>query len=828
VIYILAASILAGVSWVQLQAELPSRSELGLATAGAVGLMVLWWSLGKFSKRASLATQHLRMFLLSLAITVIAAGFATYSAEDALRERLKSHLDRRSVWLDLTVVDLPTRDDRSWRFEVEINHAYEDATEQSLIRDFPTRGVVHWYFSDRFAAPDQLGPGERWKLQVRLRQPQGSRNPAGFDYEAWMLEKRLSFGGTVQQSRLLPAPERVGSSTGVQIRIDQWRDAIRKRIDHELADEPSRHVIAALVVGDQRAISTEEWSIFQRSGVSHLMSISGLHVTMLAALVGWLGGRLWQLLCSTPARVGLILPVQSVTALCAILGAIGYALLAGFAIPAQRTALMVTVVCFARLFGVRANPWASLSIALMTVVLWDPLSVLAPGFWLSFLAVAFLFVRCSDTVEQADSSWLRKIVSVLRQAGQAQLAITFGLLPITVLFFQQVVLIGPLANAVAIPVVSYLVTPLAMLGVVIDGLFSAPFFLRSAAAIQNWLYGCLVWAAQHSFATIDWPSPGLWRTIGASVGMVIALGNILPQALSHYRHLGWCALGLLIGVAPAPPAVGDMEVTIIDVGQGSSVLIRTHSKSLLYDTGPVMGRSDAGARMVMPTLRRFNIHALDEVMVSHLDQDHSGGLASVLALMPVHRLRTSDPDSLLVTSTPVNPQLEPSACVAGQHWQWDGVWFEVLHPSPQWLAGVVKTKKPDRNAASCVLRVAAQNGGSLLLTGDITAVVEGGLHDYGASLASEVLVAAHHGSKTSTSSGFLAQVAPALTVIQAGYRNRYGHPHPEVLERLREVSALARTDLQGAIELRWRSGARTISDFWSAHRRYWHLERYSE
>jgi competence protein ComEC len=232
--------------------------------------------------------------------------------------------------------------------------------------------------------------------------------------------------------------------------------------------------------------------------------------------------------------------------------------------------------------------------------------------------------------------------------------------------------------------------------------------------------------------------------------------------------------------------------------------------------------------MVMPTLRRFNIHALDEVMVSHLDQDHSGGLASVLALMPVHRLRTSDPDSLLVTSTPVNPQLEPSACVAGQHWQWDGVRFEVLHPSPQWLAGVVKTKKPDRNAASCVLRVAAQNGGSLLLTGDITAVVEGGLHDYGASLASEVLVAAHHGSKTSTSSGFLAQVAPALTVIQAGYRNRYGHPHPEVLERLREVSALARTDLQGAIELRWRSGARTISDFWSAHRRYWHLERYSE
>jgi len=827
VIFIFAASILAGVSWVQLQAELPGSDMLVGLIAGGLGLLVLWWGLGRIFRLGN-PVRALRLLLVSLAVMLLSAGFAISVAESALQKRLHSRLDRQSVWLDLTVVDLPTRDDRSWRFEVEINGAYEDVTEQTLIANFPNRGVVHWYVSDRHVSPDELVPGQRWKLQVRLRQPQGSRNPAGFDYEAWMLEKGLAFGGTVQQSRSLPQPERVGSSKSAQIRIDQWRDAIRKRIDRYLGDDSSRHVIAALVVGDQRAISTEAWSIFQRTGVSHLMSISGLHVTMLAALVGWLGGRLWQLLCLTPARVGLIFPVQSVSALCAILGAIGYALLAGFAIPAQRTALMVTVIGVARLFGVRADPWASLSLALITVVLWDPMSVLAPGFWLSFLAVAFLFARTSDTVDRVNSSRIERLSSVLRQAGQAQLAITFGLLPVTILLFQQVVLIGPLTNAVAIPVVSYLVTPLAMVGVAADGLFGSAVFLKAAAVIQSWLYDGLVWAAQHSFAAIDWPSPGLWRTVGASVGMVIALGNILPQAWSHYRHLGWCTLGLLIGAAPVPPAVGDMQVTIIDVGQGSSVLIRTHSKTLLYDAGPAMGRADAGTRMILPTLRRFNIRALDEVMISHLDQDHSGGLPSVLALMPVHRLRTSDPDRLLEATPSVNPQPVPERCIAGQSWQWDGVRFEVIHPSLQSLEGAATRRKPDRNAGSCVLRVEADNGGSLLLTGDIPMVVEGELQHNGSNLRTEVLVAAHHGSKTSSSREFLAQVAPSLTVIQAGYRNRYGHPHPEVLERLREVSSVVRTDLQGAIDLHWQSGTRTISDFWTAHRRYWHLERYSE
>jgi competence protein ComEC len=752
-----------------------------------------------------------------------------------LDQRLADSLDRETVLMEAWVMDLPTRDERSWRMEVEARAVYWRDTP---LQKFPRRGVVHWYDSDRHSSPMVIAPGEIWRFEVRLRKPNGTRNPRGFDYEAWMLEKGLGFGGSVQQNKHSIRPQRIGREESFEVWIDQRRDAIRQAIHAALGDHPSRPVITALVVGDQRAISVDEWALFQKTGVSHLMSISGLHVTMLAALIGWLGAGVWRLLCLTPLQVGLWLPVQSVGALSAMFGAVSYALLAGFAIPAERTAWMVCAVCASRVMGIQANPWASLALALIVVLTRDPMAVLAPGFWLSFMAVAFLFsLNNSASTNNAsrndslthdspnyNSRW-RKSLALLRQASHAQLAITFGLLPITVMFFQQIVLVGPMANALAIPLVSYLVTPLAMLGVLVDSVLPRPLFLLGAAWGQSLVMLFLQWCASIPLATIDWPSPGVFRTALASVLLMIALSSMLPPRLMRFRHAGWLGLLLLFGNGFDRPAHGDMTVHFIDVGQGSSVLIQTQHHQLLYDTGPSMGESDAGARMVMPTLRGLNLRRMDQLMVSHFDDDHSGGLASVLAMSKVMELRAPEfmemkPEALLAAG-----QIPKIECQAGQRWVWDGVEFRVLHPSfDSRFMNAIKAN-PDRNADSCVLQVRAANGGSVLLTGDIPKAVEES-HLFGASLASEVLMAPHHGSKTSSSQALLDAVRPRWVVIQAGYRNRFGHPHPEILARLQDTAQILRTDLLGAIEMRWSAGALQISHFWGSHRRYWHSVRH--
>ncbi len=798
-----------------------------MAVAAMMLALMAWRmqiGLGLSSELTSGLRQKVFLFAWMIAVAACAAVTTHWRASHALDLRLVDSLDRETVLMEAWVMDLPTRDERSWRMEVQ---ARAVQWQGGPVQNFPRRGVVHWYDSDRHPSPMAIAPGEIWRFEVRLRKPNGTRNPRGFDYEAWMLEKGLGFGGSVQQNKHSIRPQRIGREQSFEVWIDRRRDAIRQTIHAALGDHPSRPVITALVVGDQRAISADEWALFQKTGVSHLMSISGLHVTMLAALIGWLGAGVWRLLCLTPLQVGLWLPVQSVGALSAMFGALGYALLAGFAIPAERTAWMVCAVCASRVVGIQANPWASLALALIVVLTRDPMAVLAPGFWLSFMAVAFLFSLNKDASNNNSfnklSLW-RKSLDLVRQASRAQLAITFGLLPITVMFFQQIVLVGPMANALAIPLVSYLVTPLAMLGVLVDSVLPSPVFLMGAAWGQSLVMLFLQWCASLPLATIDWPSPGVFRTALASILLMMALSSMLPPRLTRFRHVGWLGLLLLFGNAPDRPAHGDMTVHFIDVGQGSSVLIQTQHHQLLYDTGPSMGESDAGARMVMPTLRGLNLRRMDQLMVSHFDDDHSGGLASVLAMSKVMELRAPEfmemkPEAMLAAGR--IPKIE---CEAGQRWIWDGVEFRVLHPSfDSRFMNAIKAN-PDRNADSCVLQVRASNGGSILLTGDIPKAVEES-HLFGASLASEVLMAPHHGSKTSSSQALLDAVRPRWVVIQAGYRNRFGHPHPEVLARLQGTAQILRTDLLGAVQMRWTAGVLQISDFWGSHRRYWHSVR---
>lgn len=825
-IFRLAVGVLLGVCWVQMQRSLPAISDFLPVGVGAGVLLVI-----------GLYRRQWLTWIWPLPVSIVAALLTTIVAQAQLDQRLPDALDRQSLWLEFVIEDLPTRHERGWRFDVAVRAAKRNADDGQAIANFPARGVMHWYDNGKASLPEDLAPGQRWALQARVRQPNGTLNPAGFDYEAWMFEKQLYFSATVQDGKRVPPPIQIGQEDSFQIRVDQLRDRIRQQVELQIPNSPARGVIAALLVGDQRAISVDEWAIFQRTGVSHLMSISGLHVTMFAGLAAWLGGLVWRSLCIWPIAVALWWPVQSVKATFAVLGSVGYAMLAGFAVPAQRTALMVLVVSIATIFGIRASPWAILSAALLAVLVMDPIAVLAPGFWLSFMAVGLLFTLADSSPamnagRQDDHGRLsraimvkQKLFQMMRTAAHAQMAITFGLLPVTVLLFQQVVLVGPLANAIAIPMVSFLVTPAAMLGVLETGLTGTGFGFSLAAWLQETLTGVLVWCAGLSFASMDWPSPGIIRTTIASSGLLIALGHVLPMRWRRYRHLGWLGLIALFGAAPAPPAEGQMEAVFVDVGQGSSVLIRTHRHVLLYDTGPSFGTSDAGQRMVLPTLRRFGVRRIDRLMISHGDQDHDGGYASIAAMMPIG-----------VTFTPT-PQDYPGArpCRAGEYWQWDGVRFDLLHPS--------ESDAKDRNALSCVLRIQDAYGGSLLLAGDIPLQTEqmlvahytpsfgarpnGSAHRLGAGLSSQVMLLPHHGSKTSSSREFLDAVAPQIAVIQAGYRNRFGHPHAEVLARVSEagISQVVRTDLQGALHLSWPDLRPFVRDFWQSHQRYWHLRR---
>jgi competence protein ComEC len=625
-------------------------------------------------------------------------------------------------------------------------------------------------------------------------------------------------------------------------RIDRLRDTVRREIDRALSGHPARQVISALVVGDQRAISPSDWAVFQKTGVAHLMSISGLHVTMFAALAGLLGGLIWRLLCRWPFTLAIWIPVQSAAAITATLGAFGYALMAGFAVPAQRTAWMVAVFALSRLLGLRASHWSVLSLALLVIVVPDPMAVLAPGFWLSFLAVGFLFSLTEQepvSVRGPTRKPWQRVWPAVRVAAFSQLAITFGLLPITAYLFQQIVLVSLPANALAIPVVSYLVTPLAMLGTVEWFLFQSDVCLAMAASVQHGLHGLLVWMSQQSFAAIDWPSPGLIPTIVAALGMLLVFGRFpAVQWLHRIRHLGWFGLLFLASGFPHAIAPGEMKVTVMDVGQGSGLLIRTQHHTLLYDTGPSFGASDAGARAVLPTLRRFAVREIDRVVLSHLDQDHAGGLVTIVALGMVKTLHTPDPSAAEQLLQEKAVTLMPSIgyCRAGDQWVWDGVRFQVLHPAA--LSG-------NSNADSCLLRVEDARGNSLLLTGDITPRVEktivgrftqlfdpedpGAMHLSGARLASQVVMAPHHGSRHALTEGFLRAVSPAVIVIQAGARNHFGHPHPETIGRIESTLGgtikVLRTDLQGAIDLSWNEGGLVVRDFWGSYRRYWHRPR---
>ena len=753
-----------GVLFLQLQPELPGTGWFGLC---ALALLF-------FLRR--------KAFCLPAAF---ALGFcwALGMAQLKLADRLAPELEGKDIEVVGIVASLPAAGERGLRFEFE---------PESADVKLPGRVLLSWYRSTAYEEnpailPAPVHPGERWRFTVRLRRPHGSLNPHGFDYEAWLLERGIGATGYV---RPRARPLLLGARNGFSDRIEGIRASVRDRFKRVLGETPASGILAALAVGDQRAIPAEEWRLFNRTGVTHLMSISGLHVTLVSGLFAWLASWLWR---RSPYLL-LRLPARRAGAAAAIMAALGYTLVAGFAVPAQRTFWMVTVVAIALWSGRIASPARTLALALGVVLLFDPWAVLAAGFWLSFGAVALIFFVAHEE-QSAARQWLR-----------VQWAITIGLAPAALFLFSQVSVVGPLANAVAIPAVSALITPLALAAAAVP----SDALLELAAWLMQWLLQFLEWCASLPVAVWQQHVPPLWSVSLALAGVLWLLAP---------RGVPWRATGvalMLPAIAlPAPaPAPGEAWITTLDVGQGLAVLVRTAKRSLLYDAGPAFGtEADSGERIIAPYLRAAGIGGLDAMIVTHNDIDHSGGAASVLENFEVASLLSSLP-----SGHPL-PGLARGArrCASGQAWTWDGVRFEILHPQS------AQARARKSNDLSCVLKVSA-GARAMLLTGDIETPAEAELlQRVPESLRADVLLAPHHGSRTSSSAAFLAAVRPLAAVVPAGYRNRFGHPNAEVLERYRNAGIMVRrTDLEGAVTVYLSHEKVEIKSRRRESTRYWH------
>ena len=719
-----------------------SDTYMVFAVAAAGGLIFL----------AARRWVRYRALPVLLATAVLAFSCVGLRAVQFAGQAIAPALEGRDIALTGVVAAMPQRNDGGLRFRFELDDARLGDEAVAL----PPQLYLGWYGA--FSAdevqrqPQDLRAGERWQLTARLKAPHGTLNPHGFDYELWLWEQGLQATGYVRAGAKDPPPRRL--STSWLHPVERARQSVRDAIDARVEHRQAAGLLAALVVGDQNAIDRADWDVFRATGVAHLMSISGLHITMFAWAAGLAVGWLWR----RSSRLCLAVPAQHAALVGGVALAAAYAVFSGWGVPAQRTIWMLATVGLLRLSG-RRWPWPQVwLLACAVVVSVDPWALLQAGFWLSFVAVGVLFASDAGGHETLPERSRGRMMSYFREQG----VVTLALLPLTVLLFGQVSIVGLLANAVAIPWITLLVTPLAM-----GGVLFAPCWDLAALAARALVF-LLEWLAALPWATLSTAAPAHWAAAAGLAGGVLLVLR-LPPAI---RALGLpLLLPVLLWQAPRPPA-GEFELLAADIGQGNAVIVRTATHTLMYDSGPRYSReSDAGHRVLVPLLRALG-ERVDTLMLSHRDLDHTGGAGAVLAMQPQAALVSSiENDHALQTLR------KATRCIAGQRWQWDGVAFEVLHPQAADYETAAKS-----NAMSCVLRVSTASQ-SALLVGDIEQPQEARLLANGTLLRADVLLVPHHGSKTSSSPAFLAAVQPRIAIVQAGYRNRFGHPATPVLAR---------------------------------------------
>ena len=674
-----------------------------------------------------------------VAFFLFGLSWACLQAQWALDDRLPSRLDGETRWVEGRVVGLPQHTEAVVRFEL--------ADARSRHGTVPPLMRLAWY------GGPPVKSGERWRVAVKLKRPAGLLNPHAFDYDAWLLAQRIGATGTVKDGELLSEARWA------------WRDGIRQRL--QAVDAQGRTgVLTALVLGDGSGLSRQDWQVLQDTGTVHLLVISGQHIGLLAGVV--------YLLIAGLARYGLWpnrLPWLPWACGLAFAAALGYGLLAGFEVPVRRACLMIGLVLLWRLRFRHLGAWWPLLLALNGVLLLDPLASLQPGFWLSFAAVAVLIFTFSGRLGPWRwwQTWTR-----------AQWLIAIGLGPLLLVLGLPISLSGPLVNLLAVPWISLLVLPPALLGTL---LLPVPYvgegLLWLAGGLIDGLFRGLAWVAGQVPAWVPTAIP-LWVWGLGALGAFLLL---LPRGVP-LRPLGWPLLLLLI--FPPRPEIpeGVADIWQLDVGQGLAILVRTRHHTLLYDAGPRFGDNDLGERVVLPTLRKLGVDGIDLMLISHAHADHAGGARAVAQGLPVKHVLGGEPAEL-------PNEWQAAGCESGRRWTWDGVNFELW----QWAHA------RESNPKSCVLQIEAR-GERMLLTGDIDMAAERALLESPLAIPTDWLQSPHHGSRSSSSMALLDRLRPKAVLISRGQGNSFGHPHPTVLARYQKYGmAIYDSADQGAIHL---------------------------
>jgi competence protein ComEC len=705
------------------------------------------------------------------------AGLFVMSALEVTGSRLEAEYAGDSIVTRVRVADFPTRRSAS------VSFLAAPIDEPRL----PARIRVSW-----FEPPVALRLGDVWELELRLRRPRGNQNPGVFDHEAWLFRSRISATAYVAdgwRNRL------VGAEPGV---VDEYRQQFVDRLTSRVGNAEAAAALAAVTVGARHLISAEQWERYARTGVSHLMAISGLHVGLAAGFSYSLFGVISGL-----ARIGRNHHRLATIAGCAI--AAMYTLISGLGIPSIRASLMLLLAAAAASRLRRPAPLDIVATACAAIVVSFPLATMAPGFKLSFAAVLLLWWFSQRRFRRRRAS--NRLFSAVMQLGRLQLFLLFGLLPLTVLVFDRVAVLAPVVNLVAVPVFSAITVPLSLLALVLAG----PAQLAGDLALT---------AAAASLLPVEWLITRLatvsevGHRVPALVGgdrllLMLPLAWVLLPPGWPGRGLAWLGTAAVLFYQPPATPAGCVDLDVLDVGQGLATVISTSSQTLLYDTGPSFRSGGSAARSVIePYLRSRGVTRLHTLLVSHSDLDHAGGVADIQAAFEIDRFIAGE--ALSVPAGPAQP------CEAGFEWWADGIRFRLLHPT----AG----SDFEGNDASCVLSVRAGPVG-LLLTGDVEVAAETAMLQRDVSLAHDVVIVPHHGSRTSSTGPFVAGVGAGIAIVSAAHGNRWGLPKDDVMRRWQDAGSLVlNTAEHGAVMIRACATRGIVQVVKQRHagRRIWH------
>ena len=720
-------------------------------------------------KKSAHLFSHLKLFSTLALVFFTGVLLASLSAQALLDKRLPDSLEGKEILVQGSVVGLPEVREDGIRFRLQISRILLPSGSKQFDVPDNYKGLIRlgWYKNRQ-----HVYSGEQWQLKVKLKKPSGFLNPGGFDYEKWLFSQRISATGYVRDSK---ANENRKLASAPWWSADKLRQKIHQHIQAQVENKASAAVISALVVADRSALNSEQWKKLQETGTSHLIAISGLHIAVVAGfgfLPIWL---LWRLF----PRLNERLPLQVAGGLAGALFAIGYAVLAGFTLPTQRALIMVLIVLVSLLSRRNFSAFNVLAMALVAVLLLDPLAALSISFWLSFAAVSLILLLIK-----------RQIKAPRWKLYKLQILLSIGMMPLTLLFFDTASLSAPIANLFAIPWVSFIVVPLSLSGLLLM-LFSSQLsdlVLNLSAYTIDILFNGLSYISDlvyNPFNLSGIPPAYLFLAI---IGFLVFL---LPKGFPG-RWLGTLAFLPVFFFTPGKLQPGEFHFTLLDIGQGMASVVQTKNHTLIYDVGTHLSdRFDISKLVVLPYLKEKQLSHIDTLVLSHDDIDHIGSANTLLKSVRVKEILASKITRL--------DNRKYKFCYAGVKWHWDGVDFEVLSPSKN---DIKNSAMISDNNLSCVIRVANKTH-SLLLTGDIEEKVEKQLSKrYSEKLATTVMIVPHHGSETSSSELFLNTVSAELALLPRGYRNRFKHPRASIIKRYKKHNIkLMDTVFEGAISI---------------------------